>query len=476
MVFVTAILLSRASSFSAVATALVVIAAFVFYELILNVANNNPSIRTAMFVAIGFIFGFALTAILELETGALSAFICLLCMGYKYLAAKASAGSGPESRNVFVIFVNGLFYATMFTFVEFMAISKDGALYVMLYAASFMFILCSYVVYKRMEPEKRQGTSSAGAKGRTGSADVRGDFKHIIKRLFGYGKELRSQFEDALDNSGDTFSGLIREIRKRVVPDYRDSVEAGEDIRKEIERLRQEVNRVVSKEELTDNEIEILDRVNNELDKVFYVYFREGKIRDLEYETRISVITSDMEMLKNTLNIRKVREAEDREKEDVQSRRSRAQQARRKREREERERREREEREAREKEGYGEDGGDDERNRDEEERSREEERKRREEERNRQEKRRRERSRREYSSSENASGNDNGGRSGAKSGASGSTVADKTRYFKGCTTLDEVSLRYKKLCLIYHPDSGTGDTDTYIELKEEYEMLKKRLT
>ena len=48
--------------------------------------------------------------------------------------------------------------------------------------------------------------------------------------------------------------------------------------------------------------------------------------------------------------------------------------------------------------------------------------------------------------------------------------------FKGCTSLDDLSLRYKKLCLIYHPDSGNGDVDTYIELKDEYEMLKKMLS
>ena len=51
-----------------------------------------------------------------------------------------------------------------------------------------------------------------------------------------------------------------------------------------------------------------------------------------------------------------------------------------------------------------------------------------------------------------------------------------TKYFKGCTSIDDLSLRYKKLCLIYHPDSGSGDVDTYIELKDEYEMLKKRLS
>ena len=51
-----------------------------------------------------------------------------------------------------------------------------------------------------------------------------------------------------------------------------------------------------------------------------------------------------------------------------------------------------------------------------------------------------------------------------------------SKYFKGCKTIDDLSLRYKKLCLIYHPDSGSGDVDTYIELKDEYEMLKKRLS
>ena len=52
----------------------------------------------------------------------------------------------------------------------------------------------------------------------------------------------------------------------------------------------------------------------------------------------------------------------------------------------------------------------------------------------------------------------------------------ETTYFKGCTTQDELNLRYKKLCLIYHPDSSNGDADTYMEIKEEYLRLKKRLS
>ena len=110
--------------------------------------------------------------------------------------------------------------------------------------------------------------------------------------------------------------------------------------------------------------------------------------------------------------------------------------------------------------------------------------KRREDERKRQEKRRRERNKRTTDSSSGSAasgGRTSGSRTSSGSSSDKSKDKDKvagmeTKYFKGCVTLDDLSLRYKKLCLIYHPDSGSGDVDTYIELKDEYELLKKRLS
>ena len=470
MVFVTAIGFSRALSLSAGFAVLVVIGAFVLYELILNAANNNPSIRTVLYVTMGFIFGLSLAVILDFNRGWLSALICLLCMGYKYMVAEASISRRSRSRNIFVIIVNAFFYASMFTVVEWMAFAEWSTLYVMIYVASFAFFMCSYIAYRSMSPARR-GYTVNGAKE---THDVGNDWQHIVRRTIGYGKQLREQFEDALDNSGDTFSGLVDELRKRIIPDYTDIGDINEEIGTELEGYRQKINELANREELDDNELEILERIYREFDSVYYDFYRDGNSPYLEYETKISELSNDIEMLKNTINVRKQREAEDREKEEQQNRRSRAQQARRKREREEREKREREEEEARrraqntDREKEEEDGYN----------SAEEEQKRREEEKKRQEKRRRERNKRTTDQS-------GGSRTSSGSKASSGRTQDKnndkvagveTKYFKGCSTLDDISLRYKKLCLIYHPDSGSGDVDTYIELKDEYELLKKRLS
>ncbi len=462
MVFVTAIGFSRAASFSTFVTVLVVIAAFILYELVLNAANNNPSIHTVLFVTMGFIFGLSLAVILDFDGGWLSAIICLLCMGYKYMIAEATATGRSNSKNIFVITVNAVFYATMFTIIECMLFRESNVLFTMIYVVSFLFFLLSYISYKRMEPVKKRGVSGINAK-----EDVSGDWSHIRKRISGYGKQLKEQFNEALDNSGDTFSGLIDELRKRIVPDYSDGIDGNEDIREELDEYRKQINAIAGKEELTENEIDILNRINKEFDEIYYDYYKDGNRPRLEYETDISVLRGDIEMLKNTINIRKMREEEDRQREENVNKRSRAQQARRKREREERERREREEaeRRKREEEASG--------NADEEARAREEaERKRKEAERQRQAKRRAERNRR--TGTEGSGRRDSG--TGSKASSDSRVAGIETKYFKGCNTADELSLRYKKLCLIYHPDNGNGDVDTYIELKDEYELLKKRLS
>ena len=477
MVFVTAIGFSRALSVNVGFAALIVIGAFVLYELIQNAANSNPSIRTVLYVTMGFIFGLSLAVIIDFEKGWLSAVICLLCMGYKYMIAEATVSKRSRSRNIFVIVVNAFFYASMFTVIEWMAFAEWSVLYVMIYVVSFAFFMCSYIAYKSMAPA-RSGYTASGVRE---PHDVGNEWQHIVKRTINYGRQLRDQFEDALDNSGDTFSGLFDELRKRIIPDYTDVTDINEEIGAELDEYRKIINEIANREELDDNELEILERINSKFDTVYFDFYKEGNRPILEYETEISELKNDIEMLRNTINIRKQREAEDREREEKQNRRSQAQQARRKREREERERREREEREAAGNRARNEQDGEDE---EEAARSAEEEKKRREDERKRQEKRRRERNKRttDSSSGSAASGGRTSG-SRASSGSSSDKSKDKdkvagmeTKYFKGCVTLDDLSLRYKKLCLIYHPDSGSGDVDTYIELKDEYELLKKRLS
>lgn len=482
MVFVTAIGFSRALSVSPVFAVLIVIGAFVLYELIQNAANSNPSIRTVLYVTMGFIFGLSLAVIIDFKKGWLSAVICLLCMGYKYMIAEATVSKRSRSRNIFVIVVNAFFYASMFTVIEWMAFAEWSVLYVMIYVVSFAFFMCSYIAYKSMAPSRSGYAANGGHEPR----DVGNEWQHIVKRTINYGKQLRDQFEDALDNSGDTFSGLFDELRKRIIPDYTDVTDINEEIGEELDGYRKTINEIANREELDDNELEILERINSKFDTVYYDFYKDGNRPILEYETEISELKNDIEMLKNTINIRKQREAEDREREDKQNRRSQAQQARRKREREERERREREEREAAGKKAREEQTGEDE---EEAARSEEEERKRREDERKRQEKRRRERNKRtsDTSSGSTASGgrSSNSRTSGSRTSSGNASDKNKdkdkvagmeTKYFKGCVTLDDLSLRYKKLCLIYHPDSGSGDVDTYIELKDEYELLKKRLS
>ena len=454
MVFVTAIGVSRAIRLSPAAAVFLVVAAFILYELILNAANNNPSIRTMLFVTNGFVFGLSLAVILDYKRGWLSALVCLLCMGYKYMVAEATASYRSRSRNFFVILTNAFFYSAMFTVVECMAFQESSVIFVMIYVVSFAFFMCSYTAYKTMGPVKR--SPLVYGDGSEGRRDMGSDWRHIVKRTIGYGRLLKDEFDDALDKSGDTFSGLIRELRKKVVPDYTDEKEESDDIRKELDRYRHKITDLANREELTENELSVLDSIIDELDSIYHDYYRDGTAK-LEYETRINGLNGDIEMLRNAINVRKEREAEDRMKEATQNRRSQAQQARRKREREEREKREEEERRTREE-------RENEYRQEEEKRTAEEERRRREEEKSRQEKRRRERNQRTGSSHARADQGD-------------SKVAGvATKYFKGCTSIDDLSLRYKKLCLIYHPDSGSGDVDTYIELKDEYEMLKKRLS
>lgn len=42
-------------------------------------------------------------------------------------------------------------------------------------------------------------------------------------------------------------------------------------------------------------------------------------------------------------------------------------------------------------------------------------------------------------------------------------------FFSGCRTKDALKSRYRDLVRAFHPDSGHGDSDTLIKIKEEYE-------
>lgn len=49
------------------------------------------------------------------------------------------------------------------------------------------------------------------------------------------------------------------------------------------------------------------------------------------------------------------------------------------------------------------------------------------------------------------------------------------KYFKDCTTIDEVNAQYKKLAKEYHPDAG-GDTATMQEINREYSYTCAHIT
>ena len=50
--------------------------------------------------------------------------------------------------------------------------------------------------------------------------------------------------------------------------------------------------------------------------------------------------------------------------------------------------------------------------------------------------------------------------------------AKNTVFFSGCDTREKLERRYKSLCKTYHPDSESGDEETFKILTEEYSRLK----
>lgn len=54
--------------------------------------------------------------------------------------------------------------------------------------------------------------------------------------------------------------------------------------------------------------------------------------------------------------------------------------------------------------------------------------------------------------------------------------AKSSVFFSGCNTAEKLDKRYKSLCKAYHPDSPTGDEETFKELQAEYEKMKSLLS
>lgn len=48
-------------------------------------------------------------------------------------------------------------------------------------------------------------------------------------------------------------------------------------------------------------------------------------------------------------------------------------------------------------------------------------------------------------------------------------------FFAGCTTSEKLEQRYKSLCKTYHPDTGSGDEETFKRMQDEYNQMKQVL-
>ena len=494
MVFVAAFSYASSVGYGPVATLLAVAAGIILYELIVSVANSNPSIRTMLYVTVGFIFGLTLTMVLRFNKGWLSAFICVLCMGYKYFVAEAVVSKRSKSKNLFVIIVNAFFYATMFTVIECMLFSDRSVLFILLYIVSFAFFMCCYIIYKNVDRTDDFRSYAEEPESNTvkvnPSHTVSGDWQHILMRSRNYSRIIGENLGNSMENAAKSLDKLVDVIKRKVGAtdkgnkDHREYVE----IKRALLDRKKQIENLYDNEDLTDNELDVLKEILEKYRALVSDFNSDKGINYLECEAGISELTNRLEMLKNTINVRRMRDKEDEAAAFTGNKRSQAQQARRKREREERERKkrqqereeaernrwqqeqeeanrrasqereeqERAERERREREeakkSYWEKFNEER----EAEKRRQEEKQRREEEQRREEQERQERRKQE------------------KQNSSSGSVED-SKYFKGCTTVEELSFRYKKLCLIYHPDNMNGNADTYIELKDEYEKLKKRL-
>lgn len=57
-----------------------------------------------------------------------------------------------------------------------------------------------------------------------------------------------------------------------------------------------------------------------------------------------------------------------------------------------------------------------------------------------------------------------------------SNAANYSIYFSGCNDLNSLDKRYKVLCKAYHPDSDSGDADSFMRMQSEYEKIKASMT
>lgn len=48
-------------------------------------------------------------------------------------------------------------------------------------------------------------------------------------------------------------------------------------------------------------------------------------------------------------------------------------------------------------------------------------------------------------------------------------------FFSGCHTIEQLEKRYKSLCKVYHPDTQTGEEETFKRIKTEYDKLSSKL-
>ena len=466
MVFVTACFFSVSSGFGAITTILVIALSFLVYEIVINAAKSNPSIRTVVNVTIGFIFGLSLTLILGFDSGILSGLIILLCMGYKYFCAEAGRNVGSLSRNIIIISVNGLLYSAMFTMLLFIIFKESSLLFILIYIVSFAFFFCSYYVSKRAGAKNNRSKSK-------NEQSLKNDWGSFLDKIKNYGNVLKKQFGNDAEDTAIFFDDCIDVIKRKVSKGTSDNVSSKEyrNIRNMIFLYKKELREYENTHELNDNEVEMLEDIEDNLLDIERDFKTKGSISYIEYEARLAEVNNYIEMLKNSVRVRRARDKEDENLKRESEERVRQQEYRRKKE----------------KEAF---------------KAQQEEERRRREEKRRQNKRRNERNssyhtysgdsasdeehtdnkyKRNSTQSDNAHSFDEDNRnSGSEEKQSDKrdtkTSGADTKYFKGCETVDDLSLRYKKLCLIYHPDSGNGDTDTYIEIKEEYERLKKRLS
>lgn len=74
----------------------------------------------------------------------------------------------------------------------------------------------------------------------------------------------------------------------------------------------------------------------------------------------------------------------------------------------------------------------------------------------------------------NSNSNENSGRN--KNAGSDIQVNEQDvipAFFNGCNGEDELKKRYHQLCKVFHPDSGSGDEETFMRIREEYDRLVK---